>query len=194
MTDQTIDADASRVPCGVCDRSVDWGDRGVACESCGAWFHASCQNIGSHTYLNDLNDSDISWHCVICANQNHSATLFDLHGVGHESPWTSSTMSVPDADNEFKPLHSSTPTRSSQHGRQRNRPLRAVSYTHLTLPTSSTSRMLTPEVEMKKLKVTPIRSHVLTYTCPLWIMRGEEEQIRYNHMQSLMLYTCSLRA
>ena len=42
----------SKYPCGKCDREVSWEGRGVACESCGIWFHATCQGIGKSTYIN----------------------------------------------------------------------------------------------------------------------------------------------
>lgn len=74
ITMSTLDDDVSSAPCGICDRPVTWDDRGVECESCGTWFHASCQLIGSQTYQS-LATEDISWRCVICANANYSSTL-----------------------------------------------------------------------------------------------------------------------
>ena len=125
MADQSTE-EPSRAPCGACDRSVLWTDKGVACESCGVWFHATCQYIGSHTYYNDLDDSDVTWHCVICGNQNHSTVAFDLYGISQEDKTGSSTLSVPDSNCGFKPLHSSTPTRTSDRKRKENRPLRLL--------------------------------------------------------------------
>ena len=115
------DAETSRAPCGTCDRSVLWTDKGVACESCGLWFHASCQYIGSRTYYNDLNNSDVTWHCVICGNINHSLVAFD-HDVGGSS----STLSVPVSEGGFAPNRVSTQTKNSSHRRQGNRPLRLL--------------------------------------------------------------------
>ena len=40
---------------GVGDRNTTWSIKGVACEGCGLWFHATCKEIGSQSYelLND---------------------------------------------------------------------------------------------------------------------------------------------
>ncbi|XP_070198749.1 uncharacterized protein [Littorina saxatilis] len=121
----TLDDDVSSAPCGICDRPVTWDDRGVECESCGTWFHASCQLIGSQTYQS-LATEDISWRCVICANANYSSTLFDLHGVEQEERNNSSIHSIPETTKDFDPIHSSTPTRNSNHGKEKNRPLRLL--------------------------------------------------------------------
>ena len=57
--------------CGTCDRSVTWEQKGIGCETCDQWFHTNCQNIRSLSYDN-LNDSMVSWHCIICNHPNYS--------------------------------------------------------------------------------------------------------------------------
>ena len=74
----------SKYPCGTCDRSVNWNTKGVACETCGNWFHKSCQSIGSQSY-EDLNNSNISWHCLICGNPNYSEIAYDLFGLENDT-------------------------------------------------------------------------------------------------------------
>jgi hypothetical protein len=104
--------------CGTCDTVVDWGDRGVMCETCDQWYHASCQNIHTLSY-NQLEDPDlnISWHCIICNNPNYSATVHDCQTVDVSIDITgNSTLpslppQSPESRQVLRPIHSSTPTR-----------------------------------------------------------------------------------
>ena len=101
-------------PCGICDHSVGWDQCGVACESCGQWFHAGCQNISSKSYEH-LGRSDVTWHCVICANANHSSIAFDLHGLSlTQHNTTSDSSQNTNLDSPFHPYHTSTPSRASK--------------------------------------------------------------------------------
>ena len=72
--------ESTKFPCGTCDRTVTWEERGVACESCGLWYHASCQSIKTQTYF-DLDDSNVIWNCRICGSPNYSTHPFDLHDI-----------------------------------------------------------------------------------------------------------------
>ncbi|KAI8495881.1 hypothetical protein Bbelb_262970 [Branchiostoma belcheri] len=119
--------------CGTCDRTVGWDDRGLACDTCGQWFHAHCQSMDTELYQHheDLGDN-VSWHCAICGNPN-SKTVFDLYGVEQESQsgMTHSDASInscstPTELQMKRPLHSSTPTRINQQDKQMKRPLRLV--------------------------------------------------------------------
>ena len=129
---------STKYPCGTCDITVTWKDRGVACESCGMWFHAACQSIGSASYSN-LNDSNISWKCIICDNPNYSNISFDLFGIETEivsqiSP-SKTTESIDisldpispiSRSSNFIPNHASTPSTASKPNKQNYRPLRLV--------------------------------------------------------------------
>ena len=121
----------SKYPCGTCDCTVTWDDRGVACESCGMWYHAKCQSIDSTTYSN-LNDSNISWRCIICGNPNYSNVSFDLFGIhtGNKSSdiITNDSLdpNLPTPTKTFHPNHVSTPTRASKQNKHNSRPLRLV--------------------------------------------------------------------
>ena len=116
------DPNSSIAPCGVCDVDVSWSHRGINCDTCGLWFHAHCQNIGTKTYSDLVQDDDNSWHCVICGNAKHSCTAFDLYGVEEEQ----STISSLPPENSTRPLHASTPTRASRQKNQKFRPLRLI--------------------------------------------------------------------
>ena len=124
----TYGADVSHYPCGTCDVSVSWTEKGVACDTCGIWYHARCQSIPTLSYENL--HGDVSWHCAICGNPN-SETVFDLHGVdwpntsslNHD---TSNFSCTTPTETTFKPHHVSTPTRISQQNKWKKRPLRVV--------------------------------------------------------------------
>ena len=116
----------SHYPCGTCDVSVSWSEKGVACDTCGIWFHALCHSIQTLSYEN-LNE-DVSWHCAICGSPN-SATVFDLYGIDwtdasshHDSNLSCTTPT----ETAFKPHHSSTPSRANQQNKWKNRPLRII--------------------------------------------------------------------
>ena len=75
-----------------------------------------------------LSDSSTQWFCAICGSRNSKAA-FDLHGLD----WTEA--SLPDSslnscttptDLQFHPQHASTPTRSSQQDKWKERPLRVL--------------------------------------------------------------------
>ncbi|XP_076434604.1 uncharacterized protein LOC143274619 [Babylonia areolata] len=106
--------------------SVTWDQRGAACESCGLWFHAECQHIGSGSY-DLLGRSDVTWHCVVCANANYSTIAFDLHSVGATHLSQVSEIDSSNSSNinsPFNPLHTSTPSRASKQDKHSRRPLR----------------------------------------------------------------------
>ena len=115
----------TRFPCGTCDESVTWSQRGVACETCGQWFHLGCQDLelDSAEYEN-LGDNDISWRCIICANANYSTIAFDLHGIDSQNSTDLSFGSCISNPNAFQPFHASTPTRASKQDKHSRRPLR----------------------------------------------------------------------
>ena len=112
----------SRNNCGDCDLLVSWSEQGIACETCGKWFHAKCRSIGSASY-EQLGDSDALWFCDICGNQNYSTTMFDLHGTEQTFSFNNSVLSD---NSDFKPQHSSTPNRFSRTDKFRGRPLRLL--------------------------------------------------------------------
>ena len=121
---------ASHYPCGTCDISVSWSEKGVACDTCGLWFHARCQSMPTLSYDN-LHNDDVSWHCAICGNPN-SATAFDLHGVDWPDITSSTNHDLSNfscttpTETTFQPNHASTPTRASQQNKWKKRQLRVV--------------------------------------------------------------------
>lgn len=114
-------ASLSSYPCGTCDVSVTNDDRGVACETCGQWFHANCQSIGGS--YDQLGASDVIWRCLICDGANYSDTAFDLHDVGNTTLFSDASLPSPKGTS-FQPFHTSTPTRVTRQNKQQNRPIR----------------------------------------------------------------------
>ena len=68
--------------CGTCDKTVDWEDMGIICETCDQWYHAGCQNIHTISYQ-QMGDSElnISWNCLVCNNPNYSSTVHDYQSI-----------------------------------------------------------------------------------------------------------------
>ncbi|XP_076448236.1 uncharacterized protein LOC143284959 [Babylonia areolata] len=99
------------------------------CDELCSWFHAKCQDIGSGSY-DLLGKSDVTWHCVVCANASYSTIAFDLHGVGTthlceiSDSRHSDTSNCSNINSPFKPLHTSTPSRASKQDKHSRRPLR----------------------------------------------------------------------
>ena len=69
----------SHYPCGVCEESVGWEDRGICCDTCNIWYHIDCQGMSTTMYsiLNKSSGKGIVWECMKCGMPNFSNTLFD---------------------------------------------------------------------------------------------------------------------
>ena len=115
---------SSIYPCGTCDKAVTWEHRGVVCETCDQWYHIDCQDIHSQTYV-DLNNSMVSWHCIVCNQPNYSDVPFDLYGLSTSNRFSELSEQI-NLDNQTsdslsdspnlrykKPIHSSTPKKEN---------------------------------------------------------------------------------
>ena len=71
--------DNSHFPCGLCDVSVGWEDRGICCDTCNIWYHIDCQGMSSTMYgiYNKSLSKSIAWECIRCGMPNFSTSLFD---------------------------------------------------------------------------------------------------------------------
>ena len=87
--------DNSHFPCGLCDVSVGWDDRGICCDSCNIWYHIDCQGMTSTMYgiYNKSLSKSIAWECIRCGMPNFSTSLFD----------TTASLEI---SNRFEPLSS----------------------------------------------------------------------------------------
>lgn len=103
-------------PCGMCNQEVSWSHHGVCCDSCDAWFHASCQNINSTVY-EALNNTNCSWVCFQCGMPNFSSGLFSFNYLETENTYaplnqedSESSMDLPSSP----PQITSTPKKDNQ--------------------------------------------------------------------------------
>ena len=64
--------DNSHFPCGLCDVSVGWEDRGICCDTCNIWYHIDCQGMSSTMYgiYNKSLSKSIAWECIRCGMPN----------------------------------------------------------------------------------------------------------------------------
>ena len=125
--------DSTKYMCGTCDNTVTWEHKGIVCETCDQWYHIDCQNIHSNTY-DQLHDSMISWHCLICDNPNYSTCPYDLHSLSvtsnpfetlnHLSGIDENNLKSP--TNIFKPSHQSTPKQKKKVTSKSKTPLRVL--------------------------------------------------------------------
>ena len=65
-------------PCGTCQNSANWEQKGVCCDTCNQWYHADCQNIKSIIY-DKMGDLNTSWNCLTCGMPNFSPVLNSTH-------------------------------------------------------------------------------------------------------------------
>ena len=67
-------------PCGLCDRKVDWGVKGIACDSCNMWYHCSCISMQSTEYER-LDSTSAEWKCFRCDFSFPDNSLYHSYNV-----------------------------------------------------------------------------------------------------------------
>ena len=126
--------DSTKFLCCTCDRSVTWDQKGIVCETCDQWFQTNCQNIHSLSYDN-LNDSMVRWHCIICNHPNYSTIPLDLHSISTSNTFEidpnfnyddHSIISITSTSSSVKPVHASTPINKRNAHSKSNIPLRVL--------------------------------------------------------------------
>ena len=92
---------SSHFPCGLCDISVGWEDRGICCDTCNVWYHIDCQGMSSTRYsiYNKSLSTSVAWECMKCGMPNFSTSLFDTSVSldTHNRFDTLSSLSEPDS-------------------------------------------------------------------------------------------------
>lgn len=63
-------------PCGMCEELVTRHQKGVECDRCLKWVHASCGGVNDAEYSN-LEGKNCTWVCPMCDFMNFSDTLFN---------------------------------------------------------------------------------------------------------------------
>ena len=106
----------SHFPCGLCDVSVGWEDRGICCDTCNVWYHIDCQGMSPTMYsiYNRSLGKSMAWECMRCCMPNFSTSLFDTTASLEVSNRfdTLSSLSEPDSpvpDNIGPPKAASSP-------------------------------------------------------------------------------------
>ncbi|KAK3085883.1 hypothetical protein FSP39_009995 [Pinctada imbricata] len=129
--------DSTKYMCGTCDNTVTWEHKGIVCETCDQWYHIDCQNIHSNTYVL-LDDSMVSWHCLICNHPNYSTCPYDLHGISASTNTFESLLhhsNVLENNDDIslsspiptcKPSHQSTPKQTKKTPSKSKIPLRIL--------------------------------------------------------------------
>ena len=62
-----------KFPCGICKKPVKPNKKGVQCDGCDLWFHASCLSLSSADY-EGLASATV-WICSSCNHPNYSQSL-----------------------------------------------------------------------------------------------------------------------
>ena len=60
--------------CYVCNESVLWTEKGVACDRCDQWFHTKCINMSTQTYIGL--DTSANWFCNKCESPNSLNSIY----------------------------------------------------------------------------------------------------------------------
>ena len=73
--DIALNPGPARFPCTVCARPVRVNQRGIQCDGCDKWTHASCSNMSRDLYTQLEAHVEFSWRCPSCLFQE--LPLFD---------------------------------------------------------------------------------------------------------------------
>ena len=68
--DVEINPGPIRFPCTVCQKPVRTNQRGVCCDACDLWTHASCARVGNEEYAKLSSECDLEWLCPTCVLAN----------------------------------------------------------------------------------------------------------------------------
>ena len=56
-----------KYPCSVCEKNVNANQKGIKCDKCQLWSHASCNGISKSEYGELVEeDDDVPWYCIPC--------------------------------------------------------------------------------------------------------------------------------
>ena len=75
-----------RYPCVTCGKAVRSNQKGIQCDNCQLWTHASCVNMSNNTYDNICNTSNL-WFCEVSNLPDQSTSFFTPNPYsGHSEP------------------------------------------------------------------------------------------------------------
>jgi hypothetical protein len=67
-----------RFPCGKCQKPAKINQRGIQCESCPLWHHATCIDMPVSEY-NYLSNSSDDWYCYLCTLPPFTYSFFSTN-------------------------------------------------------------------------------------------------------------------
>lgn len=122
-----------KYPCQICHKAVKWGQKGIECEQCCEWLHASCLEMNDQIYNALSEHPSYVWTCCNCGIPNFSTTFFEslldfdssnsfciLDGISTTSTCNASVTSIPELVHG-EPIHSSSPTSAHPSTRPRSK-------------------------------------------------------------------------
>ena len=98
-------------PCGVFEDAVTWNCRGIACDNCSVWFHASCMELCTKD-LSILEKPSVSWLCHKCDSVNCDSFTFrsfSLNCSNYYTPIVDPNVTIESLSSVFSPLKTSSP-------------------------------------------------------------------------------------
>ena len=66
--------------CGLSDRKIDWGVKGIACDSWHMWYHCLCISMQSTEYER-LDSTSAEWNCLRCDFSFPDNSLYHSYNV-----------------------------------------------------------------------------------------------------------------
>ena len=115
-----------KFPCGICRKACRWGQKAIACDGCGVWYHSSCAFVSSYNY-ELLANSSLTWCCFSCGLPNFNSSLFNNSIPHHLNSFdvlnnsnlnvnsSSSSLNHETSPPKFHPKRTSTPKSKSNY-------------------------------------------------------------------------------
>ena len=121
----------TKFPCGVCNTACKWGQRAIACDNCGVWYHTTCACLSKHHY-NLLANCSLSWCCLQCGMPNFTSSFFESLLPTHKNSFESlEEISLEHETSVFHPNYTSTPIKKSKScNKSLNSPNKPVNSPH----------------------------------------------------------------
>ena len=115
----------TKYPCYVCNESVLWTEKGVACDRCDQWFHTKCINMSTQTYIGL--DNSANWFCNKCESPNGLNSIYQsvhIDSISSKNSLLNSTNFSENGNSSLNnlgsPIASSSPKKGGKYKIKRN--------------------------------------------------------------------------
>jgi hypothetical protein len=115
----------TKYPCYVCNESVLWTEKGVACDRCDQWFHTKCINMSTQTYIGL--DNSANWFCNKCESPNSLNSIYQsvhIDSISSKNSLLNSTNFSENGNSSLNnlgsPIASSSPKKGGKYKIKRN--------------------------------------------------------------------------